>query len=95
MTGGGVRVAAGTYWRLLCLTYFRRRSVPAFQRRGLVFCTLFFLLYPVVEAFHALFCLLDCVFFRGFRRLEIKQPVFLIGNPAQRNHAPAPAARPG
>jgi len=41
----------------------------------------FYLLFPLLELVIWFGFLLDDVFFRGYRRMEIEQPVFIVGNP--------------
>jgi hypothetical protein len=46
-----------------------------------LFCLKFLVLFSLVETFNALCLALDHLLFPGHRRVEIREPVFLIGNP--------------
>lgn len=76
-----MRTALRNYWHILCLTWWKRRSIPPAQRRGIGFSLAFTLLYPFILFFNGACLLLDRLLFPGFRRAEIKAPVFIIGNP--------------
>jgi len=73
--------SARTYLRLLRVTFFHRQDLPASQCRSLLFCLKFFTLFPLAEFFNVLCLLLDAIFFPGYRRVSIPEPIFLIGNP--------------
>ena len=75
------RAVLRTYVRLLYLSFFARRRTPVHARRAVVFCAVFLTLFAVVEAFTAVCFLLDAMLFRRYRRISLRAPIFVIGNP--------------
>lgn len=41
----------------------------------------FYAIFVPIQLINWIFFLLDCIFFRGYRRVEVRQPVFIVGNP--------------
>jgi hypothetical protein len=70
-----------TYLRLLHASFFGRRDIPTGLRRSLVFCFVFLTLFAAFELFTALCLLLDEVIVRRYRRIALREPIFVIGNP--------------
>lgn len=69
------------YFRLLYVLFFKQKKLPEPHRRGILFCLMFFTLFPLVELFNTICFLLDDLFFPGYRKVKIAQPVFVIGSP--------------
>jgi hypothetical protein len=71
-----------TFLKLLNLTVLHSRGTHArfTARRFLVMCALFPLLF-FGQIIHWIGFLLDDVFFRGYRKVEIKDPIFIVGIP--------------
>lgn len=68
-----------TYFRFLYLALFPgKKTVPRSPRR-VVGLLIFFLFFPVFELFTAACLLLDHIFFPGFRKVELTQPLFIVG----------------
>jgi len=66
-----------TFFRALRLTFSRRHFAPRHAFLALLFVAMFLAL----RLFVALFRLLDHVLFPGFRRQELRSPVFILANP--------------
>lgn len=73
--------AAQALVRLFYLSFFKRNDFPSRPRPSLLFCLLFFAIFPLVELFNALCLLLDALLFPGCRRTRIQEPIFIIGAP--------------
>lgn len=69
------------YLRLLRQTLFPgARTGPRTLRRGLALL-LFVPLFLLVQTVHWVFLLLDEIFFPGYRKVEVREPVFIVGLP--------------
>ncbi len=72
---------ARMYFRLLYLSLFKRKHIQPSHRRSIAFCILFLLVFAAFELFTAICFLLDGVLFWRYRRLPLREPIFVIGNP--------------
>ena len=71
-----------TFFRMAYLSFFKWRSTPArLTPKRIFFLVGFFLTFPIVQLFNAICLLLDEVLFPGYRKVELKKPVFILGNP--------------
>src|SRR5580704_1043802 len=52
-----------------------------FHWRIWIISILFIFLYLLNQAIHLVFRIVDEIFFRGYRKVQIKEPVFIISNP--------------
>ncbi len=69
------------FFRMAYLSLFGWRNIPArFSSKRVFFLIGFFLFFPVSQFFNACCLLLDDILFPGYRKLELKQPVFITGN---------------
>ena len=69
-------------FRLLRLTLFHSKGSPArFTRRRLLIMCIYIPLLLFEQTLHRIGFLLDEIFFRGYRKIEIKEPVFVLGIP--------------
>jgi hypothetical protein len=73
--------ATRTFFRLANTSLLQRKGLPSAHRRDLLFCLLFFTLFPLVELLNAICFLLDEILFPDHRSVGIPQPIFVIGNP--------------
>jgi hypothetical protein len=64
-----------TYFRLIRLAF--REENPRTRRRLLL---RLFVVVPVVASFHAVCFFLDGILFPGLRRVEVRNPVFMVGH---------------
>ena len=71
--------AARAVLRLFYHSFFKRREIPRHQRTSVLFCVVFFAIFPLVELFNAACLLLDEVLFPRWRHARIRQPIFIIG----------------
>jgi len=72
----------GRFFRLAHLSICKAKDAPTtftFKRFLQVFCFLIF--FPPMQLFNRICFLLDDLFFPGYRKRKVKQPVFIIGNP--------------
>jgi len=69
------------YFRLIRLTFFPGRDAPPmpFRRRLILAAILPALM--IVQAVHWMAFLIDDLLFRGYRRIAVKQPLFIVGVP--------------
>ncbi|MDY7037009.1 MAG: sulfotransferase [Thermodesulfobacteriota bacterium] len=71
-----------TFFRLAYLSLFKWRHTPSYLGIKYVFFWIgFFLIFPLFQLFNAVCFLLDEMIFPGYRKFEIKEPVFILGNP--------------
>ena len=72
-----------TFLRLACLSFLNNRKeiLPPLTAKRVVFLIVFFTIFPVIQLFNAFCFLLDDIFFPEYRDMEIKAPVFIVGNP--------------
>ncbi|HMA67525.1 MAG TPA: sulfotransferase, partial [Desulfosalsimonadaceae bacterium] len=71
-----------TFFRLFWRTFFRSRGTQArlTGRRFVIMAGLFPVLF-IAQSMHWLGFMLDEVFFRGYRSVEVRAPVFIVGVP--------------
>lgn len=69
------------YARYSVLGKIIRETYRSFHWRVWIFSVLFIFLYSLNQAIHLVFRLVDEVFYRGFKKQVIKEPVFIISNP--------------
>ena len=62
------------------VSVFRRAFREPYQRRRRRLTWALAILFPLLAAWDAVFLALDHVFFPGFRRVEVKTPVFIVGS---------------
>ena len=70
------------FFRLFYLSFFRWKDIPCrltFKR--ILFLAGFFTIFPVFQLFNAACFLMDNIFFHEYKNVEIKTPVFIVGNP--------------
>jgi hypothetical protein len=65
-------------WRLLSSV---RDPDFTWTRRRLIIVAALFLVYPLLELVIWSGLALDAIFFRGYRRVPVRAPVFIVGNP--------------
>jgi hypothetical protein len=65
----------GNYFRMLRLAWNEKAQKARFYYLA-VLC----LMVPAVSSFHAVCFLLDEILFPGLRRIEVKEPIFLVGH---------------
>lgn len=70
------------FLKLYFKSIFAYHEVDArFSRRHILFLILFPPIFLLLELIHRVCFLLDAVFFPGFRKIEVKSPVFVVGYP--------------
>jgi omega-hydroxy-beta-dihydromenaquinone-9 sulfotransferase len=70
------------YLRFFALSFFKpKQSLTPLSLRRLFFLGLFFIFFPIFQLFNFFCFILDDLFFPGYRKIELKPPVFIIGNP--------------
>ena len=69
------------YWQLSIQSLGRSSSLGALSWRSRLLRLLLYLLFVPIFLLHWLGFLLDEIFFRGYRQIEISQPVFVLGVP--------------
>jgi len=70
------------FFRLLWLTLFRSKGSPArFTPRRLLAMCIYLPMLFFEQTMHRIGFLLDEVLFRGYRKIEVKEPVFVLGIP--------------
>jgi hypothetical protein len=70
------------FLRLTYLSLFKTRGTHARLKRGRIdFLVKFYTTMIPLQFIHWIGLLFDDLFFRGYRRIQIRQPVFIIGNP--------------
>lgn len=61
---------------------FKTRGTPyRWTRKRVAWAIFFYIAFPLLELCTWLGFLIDDLFYRGYRRQEIREPVFIIGNP--------------
>lgn len=71
-----------TFFRLAYSSFFKWKDIPSvLSFKRLLFLIGFFTIFPVVQLFNAICFLLDDIFFPKYRQIELKKPVFIVGNP--------------
>lgn len=69
------------FFRIAYFSFFKWRGTPArLTPKRILFLLGFFLTFPIVQLFNAICLLLDEIFFPGYRKVELKKPVFITGN---------------
>lgn len=69
-------------FRLTYRSLFKSRGTHArLTRKRVIFLLGFYLIFVPMQLMNGVFLLLDNVLFPGYRRVEVKEPVFIIGNP--------------
>lgn len=72
----------GLYLRMVWRTFFHPRdSFGRWSRRRAFVMPVLIPFFALIQAVHWLGFLLDNVFFRGYRRIEVKEPIFIVGIP--------------
>uniref|UniRef100_A0A832A3K4 Sulfotransferase n=1 Tax=Desulfacinum infernum TaxID=35837 RepID=A0A832A3K4_9BACT len=70
------------FFKTAVFSVLKRHEFPApFDAKRVLFLVAFFLGYPVVQVFNRLCFLLDDIFFPQWKNVELKPPVFIVGNP--------------
>jgi hypothetical protein len=70
------------FFRLTYLSLFECEATHArLTRKRVLFLLAFYAIFVPWKLVNWIFLLLDYVFFRGYRRVEVRQPVFIVGNP--------------
>lgn len=69
------------YWQLCVQSLGRSPGLGTLSGRGRLLRLLIYLLFIPIFLLHWLGFLLDEIFFRGYRKIEISQPVFVLGVP--------------
>ena len=70
------------FFNLAYLSLFKSKGTQArLTRKRIVFLLGSFLTFVPLQLIHGFFLLLDWVLFPGFRRVEVREPVFILGNP--------------
>jgi hypothetical protein len=70
------------FLRFTRTTLFKARGTPyRWTRKRVAWAIFFYTAFPLLEFFTWLGFLIDDLFYRGYRRQEIREPVFIIGNP--------------
>ena len=70
------------FFKTLVVSFTRRHEFPApFDAKRVLFLVTFFLGYPLVQLFHRLCFLLDDLLYPQWKKVELKPPVFIVGNP--------------
>ena len=69
------------YVRFSILGKIIRETYRQFNLRVWLLSVLFIFLYSLQQVIFLFFRLLDEIFHRGYRKVQIKQPVFIIANP--------------
>ena len=71
-----------TFFRTIYFSFFKWKELPApFNARRVLFLIAFFIIYPLVQLFNGICLLLDNIFFPQWRKIKLKEPVFIVGNP--------------
>ena len=71
-----------TFSRLAYLSFFKVRGTPSrLAGKRVVFLIVFFTLFPLFQLFNVICFLLDDILFPQYRNIEIRKPVFIVGNP--------------
>lgn len=69
------------FWRTTYRSFFASKNTPAqLTRKRLIFLLMFYAVWPIGQALHRLFFLLDDIFFPGYKMQPIEKPLFIIGN---------------
>ena len=72
----------GAFIRYNFRAFFKTRGMQyRLTPKRFLFLFLWNLVFFIVELFNRLFFLLDEIFFPGYRKQEVKAPIFIIGNP--------------
>jgi len=70
------------FFKLAYLSLFKTKGTHGrLTGKRVVFLVIATLTYIPLQLIHGFFLLLDWVFFPAFNKIEVKQPVFIIGNP--------------
>ena len=70
-----------TFFRLVYLSIFRWRDIsPRLTFKLVIFFIRFFGVFPAISLFRAICFLFDEIFFGKYSKIEIKNPVFIVGN---------------
>ncbi|MFP4350196.1 MAG: sulfotransferase [Desulfococcaceae bacterium] len=76
------RITCARFFRLLVLTYFPTKDSQArLTVKRLVIISLFIPVFAALQLMHWIGFLLDEIFFRGYRKIDIVEPVFIVGIP--------------
>jgi len=70
-----------TYFHLMYLSLFKREDIQPSHRRSVAFCLFFLTVFAGFEIFTAICLLLDEALFWRYRRIPLREPIFVIGNP--------------
>ena len=71
-----------TFFRLGYLSFFKWKDSPVrLTVKRVLFLIGFFSIFPIVQSFNAICLLIDRMLFLGYKKIEIKKPVFIVGNP--------------
>jgi len=73
--------SSAEFFRLALRTFLPRRGEPRPSPRRLLIMAGLVPLFALVQAIHWLGFLLDELFFRGYRQVEIREPLFVLGVP--------------
>ena len=70
------------FFRLTYLSWFESRGTEArLTKKRVLFLLGFYAVFVPWQAVNGLFMLLDRVLFPGYRKIEVTEPVFIVGNP--------------
>jgi hypothetical protein len=69
------------FFRVAYLSFFKWTTTrtPLTLRRVL-FLLVFFTIFPIVQIFNAICLLLDEILFPGYRKVNVRSPIFIVGN---------------
>lgn len=71
-----------TFFRLAYRTYFDSQGTAArLTLKRFFIMSLFLPMFLVVQLFHFIGLALDNIFFRGFHKVQVKEPLFIVGVP--------------
>jgi len=71
-----------TFIKFAYFSIRKPKEVPSrFTLKRFFFLISFFTIFPLAQVFNRICFLLDDLFFSDYRKIAIKQPVFIIGNP--------------
>lgn len=73
--------SSAEFFRLTLHTFLPRRGQPRPSLKRLLIMAGLIPLFALVQAIHWIGFLLDELFFRGYRRVEIREPLFVLGVP--------------
>jgi len=70
------------FFRVIYLSLFRSKGTHTrLTKKRVLFLLGFFTIFIPGQLINGLFLMLDWIFFPGFRRVEVLEPVFILGNP--------------